>query len=594
MKHTFKKVVSLLLAVMMIMSLCTVAFATEDVPTWLDFGIVDGTGTSSGEIVKLGDDYVIKMGGYDANHNLRLANKLADPNSENPDAPFVMVAGTVYTVMFDYMMENKVGFSIRPMLDPVAANERGDHLTTHSDGISDQFIGDGKWHTAALTFVGATPYKKGSDTVVLNNLGLLHQLYDTKLGTAGYLKNIRIITETATSASFYGNEEIAIQNVITNGGALVKGSGMTSNYDQNGNTVTLNADKSVSFKLVGLTKAGTVGASGWYNCITPTTKKGNANPYQLNTERNYLVTVRYKVDVANTAGTIGIGYAKNSTATGSSETYCAALRKYAGVSNGWESFTAELSPAATSNLKLLLTGDKGNVVTIGDITVSYVDKTATAAALYTFNDNGQYVGRAGYIGASIIAFGSNDVNEALGEKFMGWYTTPYYETAVDTYNAENKYLYAKYPTTVIDTFEAINYYTNENEKKSGATVTDQGGVLKVASNSNGAFRIPAYDAAITDGFKFTVGKEFRVSVYYNSISVSGAAQSDVQFITGDRYGSAGTRASNARFNVKVSAKATPGVITQIVKNNSTLKDKAAGQLIETGKSAQGQYWRCRG
>ena len=105
------------------------------------------------------------------------------------------------------------------------------------------------------------------------------------------------------------------------------------------------------------------------------------------------------------------------------------------------------------------------------------------------------------------------------------------------------------------------------------------GTLSVNSCRDGGFRIPAYDAKISDGFRFPVGKQFSVSIYYKSISFEGADTVTLQFIRGERYGDGYIRNDSAIFNATVSATETPGVITQVITNRE-LKN-SAGEVIET-------------
>ena len=123
----------------------------------------------------------------------------------------------------------------------------------------------------------------------------------------------------------------------------------------------------------------------------------------------------------------------------------------------------------------------------------------------------------------------------MGEKFLGWYTDATCTTnKVTKAPAGNVTLYAKYPTVILDKFYAINAYTDGNQKVANAVGVQQNGTIIVTSNSNGAFKVPAYDATVTDGYIFNTNTKYLVNIYYNSIAIVGEAESaSVQFIRGD-------------------------------------------------------------
>ena len=263
MKQTMKKAVSLLLSVLMIVSVCTMAISVsaEEVPTLLDFGICEGNGVTGGDkVVKFGDEYVIKLIGGAGNYNLKLTNKLLDPNSANPNDAIVGVKGTTYTVFFDYYINAGIGFQIRPMKSPTVGGQRGDAIGKIS-GYNSSHAGDGKWHTASITFVFNAPTGGGA---TLDNIGFLHQCTTTT--EPGYIKNIRVVLPNLGVAK--ANVYNVVPDPVVEGGAAMKMESSTgrNNFlpsmgkDENGNEIPFDptAGKYYTIKFDYFYEEGTV------------------------------------------------------------------------------------------------------------------------------------------------------------------------------------------------------------------------------------------------------------------------------------------------------------------------------------------------
>lgn len=571
MKQTLKKAVSLLLSVLMIVSVCTMAISVsaEEVPTFLDFGIIEGTGTSADKIVKLGDEYVIKMGAMQSNYNL----KLADP--ANPTQAMVMTAGVIYTVKFDYMLEAAVSFSIRPMKHPTADKQRGDPLTTTKSGISNDFVGDGKWHTGTMTFTGKTPTGGG---VTLDNIAFLHQCVNVKSTVSGYLKNITVIVEDGASTSYGTSFNTDMKAHIGIAGTAGNyGSGMSGVAAEGSGNLILGKGNSTSFKT---------GSNEWvrHRAIID----GDKKYHTITPGVTYTAIVKYRVNNIVSGGWIclGVGYAKSGTSgTGDSSQVGGAV-KITDSGKQWRYLTVTFTPTLKSGVTsaksriILSSSAEACSVEIESVQI-FASGMPDHTSVITYNDNGTVSREINYKGTSIVKSGANQENLDMGESFMGWYSSPTFEPeALVTEIPETATtLYARYPSVILDTFEAVTNYTAGNEMQSGKATVNADGTLTATSDAGGSFRIPAYDAPITTGAKFPAGVQFRIKFYYNSVSTPTGNNANPQFIPGERYGDGYKRVGSAKFNATLAPTETPGMVEQIITNQTVTN--STGELVET-------------
>ncbi len=736
MKQTMKKVVSLLLSVLMIVSVCTVAIATEaeEVPTFKDFGVYDGTGIyysgmNRDSIVEFEGEYVIQMfrghSSGSGNYNLRLA----DP--ENPDQPYTMVNGMTYTVMFDYYINAPVSFQTRPMKDPTATDQRGDAYQNALTGYSADFAGDGKWHTASFTFTYTTVTGGG---VTLDNIGLLHQC-STDVLIPGYLKNIRILANKFSVAGSNITMKVVPDPVVENETALelisstVRNNFLLANgknedgafipFDPTAGTYyTVKFDyfyeagtKSPDFRLYYGTSspskqgkraitveaysassdeslAAAIGDGKWHTgamtfkaADTTLTDGTTAAPYvyltymgnnsdndaigyiknievieetgavesygsknfnmavqediigkntygsqmtksYINEETGnmvlvcnggnnpsvnnatyvqgrcimsnsttafaiypgvtYTITMDYKV-VGDTASTeIGLGYQKSGTATTNYETHIIALDTYsAGVTTDWKTLKTTFVPTLNSGvdkgyIKVILYSN-GAAVEIGNINITYTG--LTNAPFISYNDNGNIDTDVAYVGTTIEKVGNNSDNAAMGESFMGWYTTPDFATGaeVTTYPATATTLYARYPSVIIDDFSMLSAYTSGTHYKSAAgyKLDLAAGTLTFAGNHGNGFLLPGYDANVLSPYKFKNNVKYRFAIYYNSITTSGsAATATPNLYYGDGYGGTTSRPSSMHNFDAINLPADAGVLEA----DGTFKQKTNANL----------------
>lgn len=561
MTQSIKKVVSLLLAVLMVFSVCVTAMAEEATEEPKELTALD-LGVTGGDNIKLYDDptgngdKVLRAYANNNRPNVELADKAAGTKFET-------VAGNTYTVKFDYYLEsitkaNGVQFDLYYGAQSAYSTAPGmgkKGISSVDSGFSNEFFGDGQWHTMSMTFKaydavnnykdgtmetvteevpvyeedGVTPKLNEDGTPVVEivtkevevtktrDLPYVYLTWYTSGTLKAYIKNIEIIDEGNVAVS-YNNTTIPMGNVINANGDLVAKGQMTSDYTSGNNKVTLNEDNTVSVTLDSMNKAATVGTAAWAHCITPVTEKGKAQPKVLEPDSTYSVALRYRVDVKNSDIGLCIAYG-NGTGTGATTTTAVVKKVLTGTTDGWETLTATFTVPAKGNLKIALTGTKGSVVTLGDITLACLGNGFANAKLYTMNDNGQPSPVAAYVGTDITVTGNNTDNAALGENFMGWYEDANMVTKVVKYG-EATDIYAKYPTTIIDFNHMAHpqhpYLFNQGQ---GATQSYDKGIWKITGSANIGGMIPAYDAAgvpETAHYALKQGVKYEITYYYQA------------------------------------------------------------------------------
>ena len=571
MTQSFKKVVSLMLAVLMVFSVCVTAMAEEatETPkelTALDLGVTDGNDTKLYDDPTGTGDKVFKAIANNNRPNVELADKATGK-------AFDTVADQYYTVKFDYYFESlteganfsfDLYYGAFSKYDPTVLGSGKQMISSTNSGFSKNFVGDGQWHTMTLTFKAfdaVNTYKDGTEIVKetvteevpvyeedgvtpkLNEDGTpvvetvtkevevekdiikeralpyLYLTWYTSKTLKAYIKNIEIIDEGVLDVNVaYDNYTISMGNILNTKGELVKDAGMTSAYDGGNNKVTLNEDNTVSLTLDSMTKGANVGKAEWAHCITPVTLKGKSNPFCMDAKTTYTVSLRYKVDVKNSDIGLCLAYA-DGVSTGATMTTAVVKKVITGTTDGWETIVATFNTSKACNLKIALTGSKGTVVTLGDITIARLAHGFTNAKIYTMNDNGQPYPVAAYVGTDITVKGNNSDNVALGEKFMGWYEDANYVTKAVKYG-EVTDIYAKYPTTIID-FNHMPHPRHPNgiNTNQGQSHAYDKGIWRIISSANIGGMIPAYDAAgVPDTVHYALkqGVKYEITYYYQA------------------------------------------------------------------------------
>lgn len=513
MKTSFKKVVSVLLSVLMLVSFCTVAFAeTTEAPKPEDVGLYSGSGigsyvddpTGTGETVIKG-----KMG--NGRYNLRIA----DP--ADLSKPFVVEAGKYYTITFDYLVNSTTsgGIGFDPYYglkdsgnaaDGTAGRKAVEDVAT--SGISKKFVGDGKWHTAAVSFLAAPPeiYKDDALEETLNNIYITY--YDT-VGIDGYFKNFTIVEETDATGLYVDRYTTDMKAHIGQSGTTY-GSAMTYTAAEGTGNLILSNGNTSSFAT------GNSGKWVKHRAII----NSNKSAYRIVPGITYTINLNYRV--VNNPGwvTVGIGYAKSGVMnTGDSSVIAKAIKHT--TTTEWQTLTAVFSPSLNSGVasavpRIILSSS----TTAGAIEIESIEIFGTGmpnAPVVTYYDNGKVEKRVEYIGASIIVEPDNGY---LGEESEGWCTDTALTTLTDKVPASAN-LYAQYDAVVIDNFnmnklvKAWDYSDVATLKKGSVTVNNSSGM---------AFVLPAYDAPATGGsggydyYQFANGQEYIVIIDFADIT----------------------------------------------------------------------------
>ena len=568
-----KKLLSILLAVVMIFSLCTIAIssvsAEEITPN--DLGV---TVISRGQITDDPTGTGEKVLPLDA-QNDRPNFELADP--EDNTKKWEPVVGTTYTVTFDYYFTSVTDFSGFALYygaqSAYSANYSKSAINSVNSGISAKFAGDGKWHSASMTF---TAYEvKGKVAGEADQV--LPYLYLTYYGTfKGYVKNINIVTETAASNVQSGkynfdwlfNEDgSANTDYFTN--KQYQTSDMTDSFvNEDGENVFVVTDKGADLTV-------TNGKQYYHegdNVIVATKKSDGSIAPLANRKSYYTFAIKYKVLKLGDNGKASIGFGRDST-TAANCLYQYSMEQTS-VSSEWQYFYATYQMTATASgapITIAL-GGPGAHIALDSIQVISVTKSNENSGVYVMNDNGEISLTYAYAGTSITKDGANAENIAMGEKCLGWSDAPACEEVIDAYPAApaisaNAMVYAKYPTTIIDTFDMASKYKGNNDKGSNVyTFANSGGKLTVTARNTG-FILPAYASADRAYAKFVPGKDYIVTVYYDSFigestdveKYEAPTKTSVQLMYSDGYGTGCVR------------KTGTSVTKNLPSNNGTVK-----------------------
>lgn len=522
MKHTLKKVVSILLSVLMLVSLCTVAFAetTED-PQPTDFGLYSGTGIGEYVADPAGSgETVIKAKNGNATLNYRLA--------DDEGNAFVVESGKYYTITFDYLVntgtngtDDSIFFSPfygvrRDDKDDALDGTPGRKKVTGDiaySGISESFIGDGKWHSAAVSFL-ADPIEVTDGE---NNTELLDHIfisYTDKNSFDGYFKNFNIVEETEATGLYtdrFTTDMKAHLDCMTDdtyGSATMT----ATPADGTGNLILSGGSK----------KYPTVGYTGWltHRAIFDSSK----TLYKIYPGTTYTITLKYRV--TNNPGFVyvGIGYALNGTASTNGETYVANVKKDT-TTTDWQTLTAVFDPSSSLQSgktqafpRVILSSSTAD----GAIEIESVEIVGSGmpnAPVITFNDNGEIENHVAYAGSSITLKGDNGY---LGEESDGWCTDTALTEVTDVIPSTSTSLYAKYDAVVIDNFnfeKLVKGYDYTN-----TAVLNDGSITVSKHTNNTALMLPAYDAPATNGsggydyYQFVKGSEYIVIIDYANIT----------------------------------------------------------------------------
>ncbi|MBQ3550386.1 MAG: InlB B-repeat-containing protein [Clostridia bacterium] len=563
MKNTFKKAVSVLLAVIMVASLCTMAITTvsaEETTTFKDHGIYSGSYAEDRFLVENPDDpseIVIKMPYGNGRYNYRLA----DP--ADLSMPFVVEKDKFYTITFDYRVdsvgndETNLGFELYYGLTDTGGHGRKPASAKKSWAIYDIEGGniDGVWRTAAIHFK-ANPYQvtedvvtgqdpeTGADIVDTNVIATLNNIYVTfynSVGAEGYLKNFNIVEETDAGDNTLVDVTTDMKKTIdhTIGNASAYGSGMAGKLDEVTGNLVLSGGNSAAFAT---------GGSAWvrHRCVVD----NGGNRVAIYAGNSYTFALKYRVVTNSDWVTVGVGYAKSGVSDTSKESFAVKAEKTTGgETTEWRyltgTFTPELNDGVTVAYPRIILSSAATTDAIEIESFAIAGSSMANVVTNLYNDNGDNITvKTGYKGTSVVVDGDKSAyNVEAGEWFMGWYADPNFNTALgDTVPTQSGTVYAKYPSTVIDFNQRGSYTKNYGHNITSATVDSVKGTLTAVGINTVGFMIPSYDADISDTdksafYQFKDGAKYKITFVIDS--------NDKQFTTiytcADFAGSAGSR-----------------------------------------------------
>lgn len=584
MTHAFKRFVGILLTVVMVFSLCTVAFAEE--PAEITH---NSLGVTAGDNINLFDDptgtgeKVFKL--YAANNRPNF--ELADLTDNTK--PFEPVAGTNYTIKFDYYLEantNTLEFTLYYGAQ-TKYSETTDKkaISSSKSGFSIDNAGDGKWHTAAMSFNASTT--KGKINGVADQvLPYIYLTYYAPTGKTinGYLKNIEIIEEDGYLA--YSTNTYKLDKYFDADG------NQKENYTYNSN----NADHAMTTSTLSKNEAGEVVITPSSDTFTATTNNrttitdyeyitlpdasGNAVGHFGGTGAwNGVFNIKYKVVKIGESDFAGIGIGRSSNTQPNTCVYNT-VKHTKTTTDEWHYYTAAIQGESNNANKLRITvAGIGSEIVIDSIQVAYVSAlntevadpaneketvfTGLNAGITIYNDNGEIQIAAAYDGTD-IPFTPN--NGYMGEKSAGWCSDSALTNVITTTPVDNttkpnagkkafNVVYAKYDTVVIDTFQQ-SFAKGWDYNAASATSTIDSVTVK-SSGADAMFMVPAYEmtrpaegSAAYEYYKFTVGQKYNIQLEVSDVVLhSEGTNNGIQLIAATSAGQSGGRDTGNTPNV---------------------------------------------
>lgn len=557
MKQSFKKVVSILLVAMLLVSAFPTMFVTTASAadtTWLNLGIYEKAGNFTLVDDPAGSgEKVVKITGQ----NTTIQAILAKPGTTDP---FIPEAGKTYTVSFSYY------------LDPEASEYVGSFFLQKGNGVYPQADGRkeipntekavykdfaGTWAPMYISYTDATMMSNKNPSNELKYLFLSNYFNDKGTGIC-YIKDLTVhegqIDATTTPAI---DKTLSVKAYYKDNGSgtitSTAGSGDSDDYNfaygtENDLIVSGNADSSDS-------SGGSATTKGWNKSLA-------IEAYALTSGKTYTASFEYKLVKKGTS----LKLTFNSGDVKTTQSYKYGDLQELEVSNEWQTYslTFVAGPTDPGCLKLHLTYyGKDFELHLKDVRLTaereeIVNSVSGNAVRLIINNNGEVIKTFGWKGEALPNVPVNAENKALGEKRMGWYTDAQLTTAAAS-NAVipadlqgNEYvLYAKYPTTIID-FNHVALNTAGADYNGDLKAFKMGnGVLEVTNGDiEGCigFMLPAYDAELpsatsTSYYKFEVDKKYNVKYFLNSTSSTHETPeaAEVTLTLADFAGSRGSR-----------------------------------------------------
>ena len=601
MKHTFQKAISVLLAVIMIASLCTVAMTTVSAEelTAKDLGLYSGSAVYPSAFVENPDDpseTVLKMPYGNGRYNYRLA----DP--ADASKPIVVEKDKFYTITFDYRVDavgdnaTNVGFELYYGLTDDGGYGKKPVSAKKSWAIYDIEGGNinGVWRSAAIHFK-ADPYEvtesvvagqdpeTGADIVDTNVVATLNNIYVTfhnPVGVEGYVKNFNIIEETDAGDNTFVEDTTNMKSTLDHkvGQGSEYGSGMVGQLDENTGNLILSGGNGTNFAT---------GDSAWvkHRCVV----NNSGDKVAIYAGNSYTFALKYRVLNNSDWITVGVGYAKDGTSnTDAASQVVKADKTTGGQTTEWRYLTGTFTPTlndgvTTAYPRIILSDSTGSseVPGVGAIEIeSFSIAGSSMANVVTniYNDNGDNITvKTGYKGTSVVVDGNKSEHTVeTGETFIGWYADAKFTKALDgKVPAESGTVYAKYPTTVIDNFYMLPSYISGTHVSKGTFEKSNNG-WKLGGTSGHGFLIPAYDDSTVAFYEFKPDVQYIVKIHYASHTVTAAkpTTSNINIYYGDGYGNDYVRTVRVDCNgVNLATTTQPGVVEFKFTHKTTTKTK---------------------
>lgn len=532
MKQSFKKVVSILLVAMLLVSAFPTMFVTTASAadtTWANMGIYEKAGNFTLVDDPAGSgETVVKVKGK----NTTIQAILAKPGTTEA---FIPEAGKTYTVSFSYYLDPAASESVTYFF-----LQKGNGVYPQADGrkeisntnnaVYQEFAGT--WVPMYISYTDATMMSDKNPSNELKYL-FLSNYFNNKAEGICYLKDLTVHEGEIKAASYPAiDKTLSVKKYYVDDGSgnitSTAGSGASKDYNfaygtENDLIVSGNAASSDS-------SSGSATVKGWNKSLA-------IEGYNLAPGSTYTASFEYKLVKKGTS----LKLTFNSGASDTTNTYKYGTLQELEVSNEWQTYslTFVAGPTAPGYLKLhLIYYGQDFELHLKDVRLTaerqeIVTSVSGNAVRLTINNNGEVIKTVGWKGEALPNVPVNAENAALGEKRMGWYTDAQLTTAA-TSNAVipadlqgNEYvLYAKYPTTIID-FNHVALNTAGADYNGDLKAFKMGnGVLEVTNGDiEGCvgFMLPAYDAELpsatsTSYYKFEVDKTYRVKYFLNSTS----------------------------------------------------------------------------
>ncbi len=563
MKKSFTKVVSVILAVMMLVSLCTVAITSVSAEefTAKDLGLYSGSAVKLGAFVENPDDpseTVLKMPYGNGRYNCRLA----DP--ADLSKPFVVEKDKFYTVTFDYRVDavgndaTNLGFELYYGLTDDGGHGRKPVSAKKNWAVFDIEGGniDGVWHSAAIHF-RAQPFEvtedvitgqdpeTGADIVDTNVVATLNNIFVTfynSVGAEGYLKNFNIVEETDAGDNTLVDVTTDMKktlehdvNLASDFGSIMSG----SKLDEVTGNLVLTGTISTNFDT---------GSTAWlrHRCVV----NSNGNRVAMYAGIGYTFALKYRVVSNADWVSVGVGYAKDGSSNTSQQSFVVKAEKITGgETSDWRYLTGTFTPAlnggVTQAYPRIIFSSSASTAAIEIESFSIAGSSMTNVVTNLYNDNGDTITvKTGYKGTSVAVSGNKSTyNAEADEQFMGWYADPNFTVALNgKVSDQSGTVYAKYPSTVID-FNYMGSYTKGYGSNVNSAVTDNAhGTFTVKNLSTYGIMLPSYDENLSDTnvsafYKFKNGVQYTITFVINSNDLEFKAI----FTCADFAGSAGAR-----------------------------------------------------